>query len=95
MGITEIIKNGMNVQLVVNSLDLKEAFLQWENEQKQNVQQQASEEKYWTADEVAARLNVTKSTLWRWDKIGYLKTVKVGYKVRYTESSIQKILKQK
>ena len=92
MGITDIVKSGMNVQLVINSLDLKEAFLQWGNEQKQNVQQKPNEEKYLTVDEVRKMLKTTKSTLWRWNRTGYLKIVKVGYKVFYRESDIKNLM---
>lgn len=34
MSISEILKTGTNVQLVINALDLKEAFLQWNEEAK-------------------------------------------------------------
>ena len=35
MNINEILRSGANVQLVINALDLKEAFLQWNAEQKE------------------------------------------------------------
>lgn len=38
--------------------------------------------------EVARRLGVDPSTLWRWDKAGYLKPVRQGSKVFYRESDV-------
>ena len=35
MNIIELLNNGANVQLVINALDLKEAFLQWNEETRQ------------------------------------------------------------
>lgn len=90
MNISELLNNGTNVQIVVNFLDLKEAFLQWCEEQKQ--QQPEEEEQYLTAKETADRLHVDVTTLWRWDKTGYLKKVKLGSKPYYRVSDIKKLM---
>ena len=89
MNINEILKTGANVQLVINALDLKEAFLQWSEETKKEEPQ---EENYLTAKEVTAKLGVDVSTLWRWDKSGYLKKVKWGNAIRYRESVVTKLM---
>ena len=95
MLISEILKTGTNVQLVVNALDLRELFLEWQAEAqaaaKQAAQQQ-KEETYLTAKECAERLSVDLSTLWRWDKTGYLPKVKMGKKIFYRLSDIQKLM---
>ena len=44
-----------------------------------------------TVKEALGILRVDKSTLWHWDKEGYLKKVHVGGKVRYRESEVKKI----
>lgn len=36
-------------------------------------------------------LEVDKSTLWHWDKEGYLKKVHIGGKPRYRESEVKAI----
>lgn len=90
MNIKEIINSGTNVQIVINALDLKEAFLQWCEEQKQ----QQPEEQYLTAKETADRLHVDVTTLWRWDKAGYLKRVKLGNKPYYRMSDIKKLMER-
>lgn len=95
MSITEIIKTGASVQLVVNALDLRELFLEWQAEAqaaaKQEAQQQ-TEETYLTAKECAERLSVDLTTLWRWNKTGYLRKVKIGKKIFYRNSDIERLV---
>lgn len=91
MSINEILKTGANVQLVVSSLDLKEAFLQWSEEQKQQAQV-TQEENCLTAQETADKLGVDITTLWRWNKSGYLKRIKVGKAIRYRESDVLSLM---
>jgi hypothetical protein len=43
--------------------------------------------------EVANRLGVAPSTLWRWDKAGYLRPFRRGSKVFYRESDVEDIEK--
>lgn len=90
MNITSILDSGANVQLVINALDLKEAFLRWSEEIK--PQETPQPENYLTAQETADKLGVDVSTLWRWDKTGYLKKIKLGNKTRYRESDVLKLM---
>ena len=46
-----------------------------------------------SAEEVLARLKVSKSTLWRWEKQQYLTPVKLGRKKFYRPSDIEIIKK--
>lgn len=48
-----------------------------------------------TINETAKRLNVNRSTLWCWEKQGYLKPIRIGKKVRYRLSTINSILKER
>ena len=91
MSINDILKTRANVQLVINALDLKEAFLQWNEEMRQPITN-TKPETYLTAQETADKLGVDVSTLWRWDKSGYLKKIKVGNKTRYRESDVVKLM---
>lgn len=74
--------------IVINALDLKEAFLQWNAEQNKESYSIPQEE-YKTPNETAKMLDVDKSTLWRWAKQGYLVPVKWGNKSRYKLSDIK------
>lgn len=53
---------------------------------------EARKEKYLTKEEVKQMCDVCDATLWHWGKKNYLKPIKIGNKVRYRLSDIQKIL---
>ena len=72
MTINELLKDGANVQLVVNALELKEAFLQWGAEMRQ-PNTEAKAESYLSAQETADKLGVDVSTLWRWGQVRLFK----------------------
>lgn len=91
MNINEILNSGSNVQLVINVLDLKEAFLQWSEEAEANKVVE-KKEVYKTVEEAAEMLHRTRNSLWRWAKSGYLVPVKVGAKLFYRMSDIEKLM---
>jgi len=47
-----------------------------------------------TRDEVTELLNVTKPTLWRWEKAGYLIPKKVGKRVLYIRSEVEEMVRK-
>ena len=53
---------------------------------------EARKEKYLTKEEVREICGVCDATLWHWNKKNYLKTIKIGNKVRYRMSDVRKIL---
>ncbi len=84
-----------NVQLVVNAADLRELFMGWQeefNERIQAIQNEKDDEVELTADEVATLLGVTKVTLWRWAKTGYLVPSKIGRRPKYRKGDIKKLM---
>jgi len=52
----------------------------------------ANTETYPSVAKVAEILDVDKSTLWRWQKQGYLVPIEVGGKRRYKMSDVKRIL---
>jgi len=56
---------------------------------------ESRKEKYLTKEETLKMLNVCDTTLWHWNKRGYLKNIKVGSKVLYRKSDIAKIMGEK
>lgn len=52
------------------------------------------EEKYLTREEVKSILNVCDATLWHWARKNYLTPVKLGRKVRYRQSDIDRIMEK-
>lgn len=53
---------------------------------------EARKEKYLNKEEVKEICGVCDATLWHWNKKNYLKTIKIGNKVRYRMSDVRKIL---
>lgn len=82
-----------NVQVIISPQQLLEfgEYLITQARTLNNVQQ--PEEKLISATEVQQLLNVSATTLWRWDKTGYLKSVRVGRKAYYRQSDIERIKK--
>lgn len=77
--------------VIMNIDDLREAFKAWNQEQ---IEANApKEEIYITAKEAAKMLGVTLSTLWRWDSDKYLEKIKIGNKVRYRLSDVERMIK--
>lgn len=70
-----------------NSLLLEQARAQLE----QKIAD-ASAECYYTSEKVKEILSVCTSTLWRWEKRGYLVPLNFGGQKRYRKSDIDKIL---
>ena len=54
-----------------------------------------TDETYLNTQQVCDMLNVCATTLWTWDKAGYLRPSKVGKKKRYALSDVQRILKER
>ena len=48
-------------------------------------------DRWLTAEEVCERLDVTRCTLWRWNKEGYLEGKRFGRRIRYAESDVARI----
>ena len=94
MDIKNLLDAGANVQIVCNLADLKEVFSQWQDERDAMKPAQKEDVKL-TADAAALQLGVTKISLWRWAKMGYLTPVKAGRKVFYWQSDIDTLLKKK
>ncbi len=53
----------------------------------------AKAERHLTKEEVMNMLGVCDTTLWSWNKKGYLKSIKIGNKVRYSSSEVAKLMK--
>ena len=91
MSIKEIIDTNPNIQLVISAADLKEFALELLAEREKASTQP---EKYLTIAETVEKYGISKPTLWRWSRIGYLPKVKLGGKSFYRESDIIKLLNE-
>ena len=90
MSIFNLFKNG-NLEnsspvLMVSAADLKEALRGIFEEF--IVADGEKEDELLTVRQASALLDVDRSTLWRWEKEGYLRPIRIGRKVRYQLSAV-------
>lgn len=95
MSIAELIKKDANITLAISINDLRD----WHREVIQSTKREIEDavisdksETYPTAKQVSEILGVDLSTLWRWEKRGYLVPANVGGKRRYKMSEVKQIL---
>ena len=84
-----------NITVAVTPADLQDfaqAIIERTFSEISKMKEQTSE-RYLTPDETAAMLCVSKNTLWRWNKEGYLCPVKVGRKSLYPHSVVEQLLR--
>lgn len=55
----------------------------------------SSHEQLLTKKEVMKKFGVCDTTLWHWRNKGYLEAVKVGRSVRYRQSDVERVMKQR
>lgn len=98
MSITEIISSGANVTLQVTAAQLGEFAKDLIGRTRQELVREieaGEREVYYTRDQAANMLSVNPSTLWNWDKKGFLKPVSIGGFRRYRKSDIDRVLTSK
>ena len=91
-----IISNGAaNIKLEITGEDLRNFSNELINRAVNEVAvalKATSDDRLLTREEVKEMCGVCDTTLWLWNKRNYLKTVKVGNKVRYRYSDVKRIL---
>ena len=95
MNLYEFIKSGENITLAIPAKDLHEFAKAIVAESKKELEQILMDEKaesYPTPKQVSKILNVNLSTLWRWDRSSYLKTIEFGGGRRYRMSDVKALL---
>ncbi|KAA6336519.1 hypothetical protein EZS27_015335 [termite gut metagenome] len=84
-----------SIKLEVSGEDLLEFSNELINRAKSELSMEIAEarkEKYLTKEEVKEICGVCDATLWHWNRKNYLKTIKIGNKVRYRMSDVRRIL---
>ena len=95
MDLLNLLESGNNITVSVSLADLKEfATVLIDNTKKELELVVISDkaETYPSPKQVCEILNVDLSTLWRWNKRGYLCPAEVGGKRRYRMSDVNAIL---
>lgn len=94
--IIELAKQCPDITINIKIGDLMEANKKLIEDVRSSLEKQIreeNEEKYLSPDEVCKLLNVSKPTLWRWEKIEYLIPIRIGKKVRYKLSEVENTIK--
>lgn len=81
--------SGMSVNITISRDDLECVIRKIVSEAM--AENKAARQELLPKGEVCKRLGVSDSTLWKWDKVGYLKRVKIGRSVFYNSDDIKKI----
>ncbi len=92
MNINNLLDAGANVSISITPADLKEFALLIIAQAREEQQLGQQPEKFMTPTEVAGAFGVTKNTLWRWDRLGYLKPVRCGRRLHYKRSEVMALL---
>lgn len=95
MNIYELLSENSNLNITINAGQLIEAINYCVNKTRKELEQQitdANTETYPSPKRVSEILDVDLSTLFRWNKKGYLCHIEVGGKRRYRSSDVNAIL---
>ena len=92
MSLRELLEYGANVSVTVKLDDLR-AILKEAAGSAAATQQEPPAEEFLSRKEVLAALKIDTSTLWCWEKTGYLVPVEYGGQRRYRVADVQQILK--
>ena len=97
MGMKDILSSGANVSITVTADDLR-VFLAEVAQEVMNKEKAAeaarNADETMTQKEVCKFLNISKSTLWRWERDNYLlPTGRMGRSPQYLKSDVQRIKK--
>lgn len=96
--LNQIIAGTPGVMIVVGAADLKEAIAEmWESHKEETARaiRRHRERPTISRTDAATALGVDTSTLWRWERMGYLVPVRIGTKVLYRASDIEEMLNRK
>ena len=97
MAISEILSSGANVSITVTADDLRTFLAEGAQEvmNKEKAAQAAKNDvEMLNQAQVCSYLGVSKATVWRWEKIGYLRpATRMGARPMYLKSEIEKLKK--
>ena len=90
MNYRDLLSLGANVSVTLKLEDLREIFKEMVGSIKPKVADQPSEE-FLSRKEVLNTLKIDSSTLWSWEKTGYIKSYPFGGRKRYKLADIEAI----
>jgi len=90
MNYRDLLESGANVSVTVKLDDLKAIFKEVAGGMKL-VKQEPPPQEFLTRKEVLQTLNIDSSTLWSWEKTGYIRSYPFGGRKRYLLDDVESI----
>ena len=90
MNYRDLLNSGANVSVTVNLEDLREIFKEVAGNLRP-VKQEPPPEEFLSRKEVLSLLKIDSSTLWSWEKTGYIKSFPFGGRKRYKLADVEAI----
>ena len=90
MSFRELLESGANVSVTVKLDDLRAILKEAAGTLRPAPQEQPAEE-FLSRKEVLATLRIDSSTLWCWEKTGYIKSYPFGGRKRYRREEVEAI----
>ena len=97
MAIQDLLSNGANVSITVSAEDLRVFFAEVAQQvinQEKAAQAAKNDVEMLNQAQVCSYLGVSKATVWRWEKIGYLRpSTRMGSRPMYLKTEVERIKK--
>ena len=97
MAIQDLLNNGANVSITVSAEDLRVFFAEVAQQvinQEKAAQAARNDVEMLNQAQVCSYLGVSKATVWRWEKIGYLRpATRMGSRPMYNKTDVERIKK--
>ena len=97
MAIQDLLNNGANVSITVSAEDLRVFFAEVAQQvikQGKAAQATKNDVEMLNQAQVCSYLGVSKATVWRWEKIGYLRpSTRMGSRPMYLKTEVERIKK--
>ncbi len=94
MDIKSLLESNPNISLTVSGTDLLAfGYTIADHSVKKFIE--SKDEKVFTREEVIAKFEITPATLWRWTKHKIIHSKRVGGRVYYPESEINRLIESK
>lgn len=90
MSLRDLLESGANVSVTVTLEDLRTILNEVSKGVKPAAQEQPTEE-FLSRKEVLALLKIDSSTLWCWEKTGYIRSYPFGGRKRYRREDVEAI----
>lgn len=94
MNIENLLIENPNINITLNITDLLN-FGQSIATLTANSVLEKHNEKVFTREEVIEKFKICSATLWRWDKLGFIHSKKIGNRRYYSESEIKQVMIEK